>query len=286
MRLPRGGDVAYARVVVSPLPFGTLLVRRELPRLRVVNASKLPANVTVVASVRRIKRDWFAADVAVVRGGARVSRGTSARAAARNVVLRISPAAAGDELGAIATMRERAALRFGGDFHGGEVPAFCPGGFYSGKPAKTTKRLAGPGHVGLSPRRILQRVFAAACDAPVPGGFARRVGAVAAWGTWSRAPAPRRGEINYTVRANRDLVAFSFLVPEGSITGQTPPPGFACPGVTINFVVCEGRLARDTTSEPGSIALTPSPGPDATGNLAVTTGQGTFGPYLARAVSG
>ena len=187
------------------------------------------------------------------------------------MILRISPARASDELGVVTTMRQRSALRFAGDFHGGEMPAFCPGGFYGGKPGRAARRLAGPSHAGLSQRRILQRVFTAACDAPVPGGFARRVGAVAAWATWSPAAAGGAGEISYTLRANRALVGFSLLVPEGSITDQTPPSGFACPGVTINFVVCEGPLPRDATSEPGSVSLTPAPAPNAAGSLAVTT---------------
>lgn len=136
-------------------------------------------------------------------------------------------------------------------------------------------RAAAPGKL---PATAFKWAYAAACDEPVPGDVAARLGGVAAWGTWSLSASDPKA-IEFTIRANRAITGFGIVVPGGSQTRHVPPAGFTCPHAGIDFLECEGALAAGTQSGEGRIGLTPLPRKTATGSLHVMTKTAVYGPY-------
>ncbi len=274
--LPGEGEIAYARIVLRRLPFGTTLRQPALPTVTVANRELLPAAVTVFARVATHGKRGdvvpeFVVDVAVLRP-AGVS--TAPSRTARSLRLTITPDA--DELGVLTLEKEPAALRRRGSFHGPEPYDFC------GPAARgEATRIAGPALERFAPATAFKWAYAAACDAPIPGDVAARIGGVAAWGTWSLSASDPKG-IEFSIRANRAITGFGIVVPEGSMTRYVPPTGFTCPNAGIDFLDCEGALAALTQSPVGRIGLTPLPRKTASGSLIVATRNAAYGPYRLR----
>lgn len=274
--LPGEGEIAYARIVLRRLPFGTTLRQPALPTVTVANRELLPAAVTVFARVathgkRGDAVPEFVVDVAVLRpaGG---PAGPSEPA--RSLRLTITPDR--DELGVVTQETETSALRRRGSFHGPEPYDFC-----GADPRGEPRRIAGPALERFSPATAFKWAYTAACDEPIPGDVAARIGGVAAWGAWSLSASDPKG-IEFTIRVNRAITGFGIVVPEGSLTRYVPPAGFTCPHAGIDFLECEGALAARTQSAEGRIGLTPLPRKTATGSLVVTTRNGSYGPYRLR----
>lgn len=280
--IPGEGEIAYARIVLRRLPFGTTLRKPALPTIAVANRERLPTAVTVFARVaphgqRGEVVPEFVVDVAVLRP-ARSVAGTPMGPSqpARSLRLTITPDR--DELGVVTLETESAALRRRGSFHGPDPYELCgPDQLPRGK----SKRIAGPALERFSPATSFRWAYAAACDAPIPGDVAARIGGVAAWGTWSLSSSDPKG-IEFTIRANRAITSFGIVVPEGSLTRYVPPTGFTCPHAGIDFLECEGSFAARTQSAEGRIGLTPLPRKTATGSLHVTTRNAAYGPYRLR----
>ena len=280
--LPGEGQIAYARVVLRRLPFGTTLRTPALPTVTVANRETLPAAVTIFARVAPHGRRGkvvpeFVVDVAVLRPARSVAgTPTGPSQPARSLRLTITPDR--DELGVLTRETESAALRRRGSFHGPEPYTFCgPGQLPRGE----TRRIAGPTLERFPPATAFKWAYAAACDAPIPGDVAARIGGVAAWGTWSLAASDPK-EIEFTIRANRAITGFGIVVPAGSLTRYAPPNGFTCPRAGIDFLECKGALAARTHSAEGRIGLTPVPRKTATGSLLVTVRNATYGPFRLR----
>lgn len=280
--LPAGGEMAYARIVLRRLPFGSTLRTPKLPTLAVENEERLPAAATVVASVaphnqRGQAIPEFVVDVAVLRPASTVA-GTPAGppGPARSLRLVVTPDR--DELGVVTLTTEAAALRRRGSFHGPEPYRFCGA---NERPRGEPRRIAGPALERFSPAAARRWAYAAACDTPIPGDVAARLGGVAAWGTWSFSRSDATA-IAYSVRANRAITGFGLVVPAGSVTRQRPPAGFSCPHVGIDFLDCEGALPAGTTSAEGLIGLTPRPRTSAQGSLFVTVRRVSYGPCRLR----
>lgn len=274
--LPGEGQMAYARVVLRRLPFGTTLRQPALPTVAVANRELLPDAVTVFARIathgkRGDAVPEFVVDIAVLRPA---GVPTAPSRTARTLRLTITPDR--DELGVVAQETETAALRRRGSFHGPEPYDFC-----GPAPRGETRRIAGPALERFPPATAFKWAYAAACDEPIPGDAAARLGGVAAWGTWSLSASDPKA-IEFTIRANRAITGFGIVVPEGSQTGHVPPAGFTCPHAGIDFLDCEGALAARTQSAEGRIGLTPLPRKTATGSLVVTTRSASYGPYRLR----
>jgi len=274
--LPGEGQMAYARIVLRRLPFGTTLRKPALPTVTVTNRELLPAAVTVFARVathgkRGDAVPEFVVDIAVIRPA---GVPTAPSRTARSLRLTITPDR--DELGVLTQETESAALRRRGSFHGPEPYDFC-GPAARGEP----RRIAGPALERFAPATAFKWAYAAACDEPIPGDVAARLGGVAAWGTWSLSASDPKG-IEFTIRANRAITGFGIVVPEGSLTRYVPPAGFTCPNAGIDFLECEGALPARTQSAEGRIGLTPLPRKTATGSLHVTTKTAVYGPYRLR----
>jgi len=280
--LPGEGEIAYARIVLRRLPFGTTLRRPALPTVTVANRELLPTAVTVFVRVaphgqRGEVVPEFVVDVAVLRPARSVAgTPTGPSQPARSLRLTITPDR--DELGVLTLETESAALRRRGSFHGPEPYDFCGS---DQLPRGESKRIAGPALERFSPATASRWAYAAACDAPIPGDVAARIGGVAAWGTWSLSDSGPKG-IGFTIRANRAITGFGIVVPEGSMTRYSPPVGFTCPHAGIDFLECEGALPARTQSAEGRIGLTPLPRKTASGSLFVTTPKATYGPYRLR----
>lgn len=280
--LPGEGEIAYARIVLRRLPFGTTLRRPKLPTVTVANRKLLPAAVTVFASVAphgQYKEviPEFVVDIAVLRPARSVAgTPTGPSRPARSLRLTITPDM--DELGVLTLTTESAALRSRRSFHGPEPYDFCRP---NQRPRGQPKRIAGPPLKRFPSATARRWAYAAACDTPIPGDVAARIGGVAAWGTWSFSDSDPNG-IEYTIRANRAITGFGITVPEGSVTRYGPPAGFTCPHAGIDFLECEGALAAGSQSARGWIGLTPLPRKDARGSLFVATRNATYGPYQLR----
>jgi len=276
MALPGEGELAYARVVLRRLPFGTTLRKPALPTVTVANRGALPATVTVFTRVaphgqRGDVVPEFVVDIAVLRPAGGLEGPSHP---ARSLRLTITPDR--DELGVLAQETEAAALRRRGSFHGPEPYDFC-----GPDPRGEAVRIAGPALERFPPATAARWAYAAACDEPIPGDVAARLGGVAAWGTWSFSASDPKS-IGFTIRANRAITGFEIVVPEGSLTRYVPPAGFTCPHAGFDFLECEGSLAGGRQSGEGRIDLTPLPRKTATGSLVVTTRNASYGPYRLR----
>ena len=278
--LPGEGEIAYARIVLRRLPFGTTLRKPALPTVTVADRELLPAAVTVFARVaphgqRGEVVPEFVVDVAVLRLARSVAgTPTGPSQPARSLRLTITPDR--DELGVLTQETESAALRRRGSFHGPEPYDFC-----GPDPRGEPRRIAGPALERFAPATAFKWAYAAACDESIPGDVAARIGGVAAWGTWSLSASDPKG-IEFTIRANRAITGFGIVVPEGSLTRYVPPAGFTCPHAGIDFLECEGALAAGAQSGEGRIGLTPLPRKTAMGSVFVTTPRAAYGPYRLR----